>query len=120
MLGALTFSLDQELGDLVGAFLRLGWQKDDAAVDFKALYSGGLDMNGKLWGRPQDNMGIAYAYLDGGNTGIERSHVFEVYVRVVLNDYLAVTADLQYIDEDYDEGKGPRVWIPGIRLTAEF
>jgi porin len=120
MLGALTFSFDQELGDLLGAFLRVGWQKDGAAVDFKALYSGGVDINGKLWDRLQDNIGIAYAYLDGGNTGIDHSHVFEAYVRFVLNDYIAVTADLQYIDEDYDEGKGPCGWIPGIRLTAEF
>jgi porin len=119
-LSGLTLSLDQELGERFGVFLQLGWQQDDAAVAFTAMYSGGLHVRGHMWGRPQDHLGIGYAYLDGGNAGIERSHVFEAYVRMVLTDIFAVTVDLQYIDEAYEEGSGPQGWIPGIRLTAEF
>ena len=117
---ALGLSFNQELGNIVGAFLRMVWQSDDAAVNFEALYSGGVNISGKLWRRPQDNMGIGYAYLEGGNTGIDHTQVFEAYVRVLLNDYLALTADIQYMDESLNDGEGPRGWIPGIRLTAEF
>ena len=117
---ALGLSFNQELGTIVGAFVRLVWQSDDAAVDFEALYSGGVNISGKLWRRAQDNIGIGYAYLEGGNTGIDHTQVFEVYARFLLNDYLAVTADIQYMDEALSDGDGPKGWIPGIRLTAEF
>lgn len=116
----IVLSFDQALGERLGIFAQLGWQQDDAAVAFTAIYAGGLNLSGQLWGRSQDNMGIGYAYLDGGNTGIERSHVVEAYVRIALNDILAVTADLQYIDEKHEAQSGPRGWIPGIRVTAEF
>ena len=46
----LTFSIDQELGETIGAFARIGWQQDDAAVDYSAVYSGGLNIGGTLWG----------------------------------------------------------------------
>lgn len=91
---------------------------NDAAVDFEAVYSGGINISGTLWGRRQDNIGIAYAYLDGGNTGIDRIRVFEIYVRFVLNDYVAVTVDLQYMDEKSDGEGDPQAWIPGLRVTA--
>lgn len=117
---ALGLSFDQELGTIVGAFVRLVWQSDDAAVNFEALYSGGVNISGKLWRRAQDNLGIGYAYLEGGNTGIDHTHVFEVYARFLLNDYLAVTADIQYMDEALSDGDGPKGWIPGVRFTAEF
>jgi porin len=116
----LSLSLDQELGERLGIFLQLGWQSDDAAVDFTAMYSGGLNVRGHLWGRPQDNLGIGYAYLEGGNTGIKRSHVFEAYVRMVLNDIFAVTVDLQYIDATHEASSGSQGWMPGMRMTAEF
>ena len=119
-LSGLTLSLDQELGEHLGVFVQMGWQQDDAAVDFTAMYSGGLHVRGHMWGRPQDHLGIGYAYLDGGNTGIDRSHVFEAYVRMVLNDMLAVTVELQYIDEGREAGSGLQGWIPGVRLTAAF
>jgi porin len=117
---AVLLSFDQALGDLLGAFVRVGWQDDKATVNYEAIYSGGLNISGGLWRRPQDNIGIAYGYLEGGNTGIDRTQVFEAYVRFMLNDYFAVTADFQYQDEQLEEGDGPKGVIPGIRLTAEF
>jgi Carbohydrate-selective porin, OprB family len=118
--GALLFSFDQEFGDILGAFVRFGWQDDKAAIDYEAIYSGGLNISGRLWRRAQDDIGIAYGYLEGGNIGIDRTQVFELYVRFLLNDYFAVTADLQYQNERFEGGGGPRGVIPGIRLTAEF
>lgn len=117
-------SLDQAFGEVVGGFLRLAWQQEDAAVDYKALYSGGLDFRGSGWGREEDNIGIGYAYLDGGNLDVDRSHVAEVYYRAVLNEYVALTADVQYMKDDLIEAdprqEDPDGWIFGLRLTAEF
>jgi hypothetical protein len=118
--GAMLLSFDQEFGDVLGAFVRLGWQDDQAAIDYSAIYSGGLNLSGVLWRRAQDNIGIAYAYLDGGNSGIGRTQVVEVYVRFALNDYFAVTGDLQYQDERIEGFGGFDGVIPGIRLSSDF
>lgn len=39
-----------------GFFTRISWQKQDAAIDYKALYSVGLEINGKIWSRAQDRI----------------------------------------------------------------
>ena len=56
-------SLDQELGSIVGVFARAGWQDDDAAIDHDAMYSGGINISGELWGREDDAAGLGYAPL---------------------------------------------------------
>jgi Carbohydrate-selective porin, OprB family len=117
-------SFDQALGNVVGAFLRLGWQNDAAAMDYTALYSGGLNFNGSGWGREADNIGLGYAYLEGGNLGLDHTQVIEAYYRFGINDYLAFTADVQYMADDRIEvgpiQEDPQGWILGVRLTAQF
>ncbi|MGB5831017.1 MAG: carbohydrate porin [Thiohalocapsa sp.] len=117
-------SFDQELGDVLGAFLRLTWQQDEAAVDYKALYSGGLNLSGSAWGREPDNIGIGYAYLAGGNLDFDHTQVVEAYYRLGLNDFLGLTADVQYMKDQRTEvdplQEDPEGWIFGLRLTAEF
>ena len=119
-LTAVLLSFDQQLGQNLGAFIRFGWQDDSAAVDYKSIYSGGFDISGKLWGRSDDNVGVGFAYLDGGNLNIDHTYVAETYYRATLNDYFAITADLQYMNDDYVTGDGPDGVIFGIRATAEF
>jgi len=46
--------------------------------------------------------------------------VVELYARILLNDYVAFTADLQYMEEDVEGKNGPKRWIPGFRVTAAF
>jgi hypothetical protein len=117
-------SFDQAIGKVVGAFLRVAWQAQRAALDYKALYSGGLNFAGHGWGRDADNIGIGYAYLKGGNLDIKDTDVFEAYYRAGLNEYLALTADLQYMSDHRIQvdplQKNPAGWIFGLRLTAEF
>ncbi len=117
-------SFDQALGRVAGAFLRLAWQREDAAVDYKAMYSGGFNFAGAAWGREPDNIGIGYAYLAGGNREIARTNVFEAYYRLGLNDYLALTADVQYMADSRVQldpfQEDPEGWIVGMRLTAAF
>ena len=55
-------SFDQEFSESIGGWIRFGWQTDDAAVDYNAIYSGGVDFKGSSWGRQDDNIGIGYAF----------------------------------------------------------
>ena len=119
-LSSLTLSFDQQLGKIIGAFLRLGIQDDAAAITWEKLYSGGLNISGGIWGREQDNIGIGIAYLDGGNTDLDSSLVTEAYVRFVLNEMFAATADFQYLADDVSGNENPNGWVGSIRLTAEF
>jgi len=119
-LSAATLSFDQQLGDILGAWIRFGWQDDKAAVDYKDLYSGGLNISGNLWGRAQDNIGIGYAHLRGGNLEVDKTDVFEVYGRFALNEIFAITGDIQYMKDTLKEGDSPDGWIFGLRATAEF
>lgn len=82
--------------------------------------SGGLNITGKWYGREDDNIGIGYAYLDGKND-INYTQVAEVYWRLVLNNYLAVTADAQYMQDEYDtDDNDTDGFILGIRGAVEF
>ena len=89
-------------------------------MDYRALYSGGFDFKGLAWGRERDNIGIGYAYLVGGNSDIARSQVFEAYYRFGINEHLALTADLQYQADRYQDADSPQGWISGLRLTFEL
>lgn len=108
----------------MGAFLRVSWQQDTSAVDYKPLYSGGFNFNGNGWNRDDDNIGIGYAYLNGGNQNVDQSQVIEAYYRAVLNEHAAITADVQYIKDDLLKAdprqEDPKGWIFGLRLTTEF
>ena len=117
-------SFDQAIDEEVGVFLRCAWQSQDAAVDYKALYSGGLSFNGAGWHRELDTIGLGYGYLEGGNLDIEHTHVLEAYYRLGLNDSIALTADLQYISDVRTQvdpvQQDPEGWVLGMRFTAEF
>ncbi|MCJ7594138.1 MAG: carbohydrate porin, partial [Desulfobacterales bacterium] len=113
-------SFDQQLGEILGGWIRFGWQDDEAAIDYKDIYSGGFNISGNLWGRDGDNIGIGYAHLRGGNLDVDHTDVFEVYGRFALNDIFAVTGDIQNMKDSMNEGGSPKGWIFGLRLTAEF
>jgi hypothetical protein len=119
-LSSLTLSIDQQLGKIFGAFLRLGIQDDAAAITWENLYSGGLNISGDIWGREQDNIGIGIAYLDAGNTDPDSSLVTEINARFGLNEMFAASADFQYLADDISGDQNPKGWVGSIRLTAEF
>lgn len=117
---ALMFNFDQTLSKVLGAFLRFGWQTDKAAVDYKAIYSGGIDIKGTAWDRSDDNIGIGYAYVGGANLDVQHSHVAEIYYRMVFNEQFAITGDVQYMQDDLSSNPDPKGLILGLRMTAEF
>ena len=115
-------SFDQELGDIFGAWTRLGWQDDDALVNYDYLLSGGINITGKWYGREKDNIGIGYAYINGADdSDFDYTQVAEVYWRFVLNDYFAVTADVQYMQDEFDTDEDDiDGFILGIRSAVEI
>ena len=113
-------SFDQQLGEIFGVWLRFGWQDGEAAIDYKDIYTGGLNISGNLWGREGDNIGIGYGHLRGGNLDVDHTDVFEAYGRFALNDIFAATGDVQYMKDSMKAGDSPDGWIFGLRLTAEF
>ena len=58
--------------------------------------------------------------LGGGNLDIDSTQVAEAYGRFVLNDYFALTLDVQYMRDKFVEGDGPKGFIIGARGTVEF
>ena len=109
-------------GILAGAY-QYQWvdgDDDKGLINYDHLYSGGLNITGKWYGRADDNIGIGYAYLDGQND-INYTQVAEVYWRLVLNDYVAVTVDAQYMQDKYDTDEDDiDGFILGIRGAVGF
>nr|VFK32451.1 MAG: porin [Candidatus Kentron sp. MB]VFK35722.1 MAG: porin [Candidatus Kentron sp. MB]VFK77444.1 MAG: porin [Candidatus Kentron sp. MB] len=113
-------SLDQQLTDIVGAFARFGWQDDDATVSHDALYSGGINLDGKLWGRVDDEIGLAYAHLSGGNDVIEKTDVMEGYIKFQFSEYTDLSLDIQYLNEQKTDAIDPHGFVYGMRVNAYF
>jgi porin len=129
-------SFDQEIGEIFGGFVRIICANDNAVVDFNRLWSGGVNISGRLWGRQQDNAGIGYAYLEGPpGSELRRADVAEAYVRFQVTRQLDVSLDLQYQDnklrpedgsgDDDDAGRlagldNPSAWVAGLRINLVF
>jgi porin len=123
---SLLFSFDQALGEIFGAWIRFGFQTDDALIDYERIYSGGIYISGNWWGREQDHIGIGYAHLDGAeqtDESLKSTNVAEAYMSFGLTDYLALTFDLQYMKDKYVDAASDNDvdgWIAGVRATCEF
>jgi len=116
----LIVSIDQQFGDSFGAFTRMGWRLDDSQLNYREVYTGGIDINGLSWGRLLDNIGIALGYMYGGNKRIIKTRLAEAYYRMVINHRLAFTADIQYMDDHYYSIPGAEGMIYSLRATVSF
>jgi hypothetical protein len=50
----------------------------------------------------------------------ELRRIAEGYYRFVLNDYLALSADVQYMKDNHRNQENPRGFIYGMRLSMQF
>ena len=115
------FSFDQRLGTILGAFLRFAWQKDEAIVNYDQFYSGGLNVNGSLWGRASDEVGLAIAYEKGANLSeFDNLKVAEAYVKVKVLERTDLTLDVQYIDQTKKDGRRDAGTVYGFRINSFF
>jgi hypothetical protein len=99
----------------------MGWQDDDAAIDHDALYSGGINISGELWGREDDAAGLGYAYLNGASQGeIDNTQAVEAYVKFQMSEFSDVSLDFQYLKDKIKDEDNRDGFIYGIRMNAYF
>lgn len=119
-------SFDQQIiKDVLGVFFRASWQEDKALVDYDKLVSFGVNLNGSIWGRQGDEIGIGYAYLDGSaGSDVSHTHAFETYVKFKVFEYKAIssdfTVDFQYMNDDLKDGGKNEGFIWGLRFNLNF
>ncbi len=114
-------SLDQQLSSVVGVFARAGSQDDAAIIDHRTVYSGGVNINGKLWGREKDEIGLGYAYLIGADdSDINHTNALESYIKFQLSKFSDISLDVQYINDNLKHDGDRKGFIYGVRANAYF
>lgn len=116
----LLMSIDQQFGEQIGVFSRIGWRLDDQPINYRAIYSAGIDIRGFTWGQVLDNIGIGLVFLDGGNGRISNSRIAEGYYRMVINPYLSFTLDIQYMRDEYTQTADVEGSIYSLRATVNY
>jgi high affinity Mn2+ porin len=127
-----SLNVEQQVTETLGLFLRAGWADGNIEpwdfTDIDRTVSGGVSINGKSWGRPDDTVGIAgvvngissahIAFLNAGglgilvgdgqltNYGLEK--IFEAYYSFALNPSTKLTFDYQFVgNPGYNADRGP-------------
>jgi high affinity Mn2+ porin len=140
----MAINLEQQLDDNLGAFARAsisdGSKETYEFTDIDRSLALGLSLKGPGWGRPNDTIGLAGVvnalsdsarrYFAAGGLGLlvgdgqlpkyDTEDILETYYSAQVTDWLAATADYQFIaDPAYNPERGP-VSIVSIRLHAQF
>jgi high affinity Mn2+ porin len=125
-------NVEQQVTDTLGAFLRAGWADGNIEpwdfTDVDRTVSGGVSINGKSWGRPDDAIGIAgvvngispahIAFLNAGGLGIlvgdgqlpnyRTEKILEAYYSYAVAASTRLTFDYQFIaNPAYNADRGP-------------
>jgi high affinity Mn2+ porin len=136
-------NLEQQIAPSLGLFARLsmatGQYETFDFTEVERSASGGVVIDGNLWGREKDQIGIggvlngisrAHAnYLAAGGVGLilgdgalsyDGERILETYYKFAIVDGVHVTADYQFVDNPgYNLARGP-VSLFALRLHAEF
>ncbi len=123
-------SLDQDLiKDKLGLFARVGFQDDDAQIDYKSMYSLGLNYRFFFFGGKKLELGVGYSFLKAPskNEELKDTRALEAYLSIPLYEKeklfaTHLTFDWQWMkdklrDEENPENKGH---IFGVRLNFGF
>jgi high affinity Mn2+ porin len=128
----ISLNVEQQVTPTVGAFFRAGWADGNIEpwdfTDIDRTVSGGVSINGKSWGRPDDTIGIAgvvngissahVAFLNAGGLGVligdgqlpnyGTEKIFEAYYSYALTALTRLTFDYQYVTNPaYNADRGP-------------
>lgn len=136
-------SLEQYLTKEVGLFARLSWNNGATEgysfTDIDNSISGGVSINGKLWNRSGDTIGIGFAsngisssnqayltaggsdfFCGDGNLSYQRENIAEIYYSAQVTPFLWLTGDFQRIANPcYNSDRGP-VNVYSLRAHIEF
>jgi len=129
-------SFDQELTDVLGAFVRYGWQNPEVYADgsgfsLEQSWSTGFQLAGSLWGRDDDVFAIAFGQVmpsddykkAGSNLNAKDENHLEAYYSFKINDHLTVSPDVQVIWNPYggDATNGDKtIFVGGVRTQIDF
>jgi carbohydrate-selective porin OprB len=124
-------SFDQAVVDGVGLFARYSMQDDTIAENtVKAAWSLGTLLNGALWGRNWDTIGLGYgtvmlndktdlaAALGTSDTGDE-SHL-EAFYKFGVSEQFTLTVDAQVINNNGGNAAADTVTVAGLRGQLNF
>lgn len=125
-------NLEQQVTDSLGVFARAGWSSGKVEPwdfsDIDRTVSGGMAISGKLWGRPDDTIGLAgvvngissqhVAFLNAGGMGIlvgdgqlpksGLEKIIEAYYSYALTASTRLTLDYQFVaNPAYNAERGP-------------
>jgi high affinity Mn2+ porin len=128
----ISLNVEQQVNDNLGVFLRAGWADGHVEpwdfTDIDRTVQAGVSINGKLWGRPDDTIGIAavvngisnahVAFLNAGGLGIligdgqlpdyGTERILEAYYSYALTASTRLTLDYQYlVNPGYNADRGP-------------
>jgi len=137
-------NLEQQITETLGVFARGGWADGTIEpwdfTDIDRTASGGVSINGKQWGRPDDTIGIGgvvngiagihQAYFNAGGNGIligdgQLPHpsvegIVEAYYSYALTASTRVSVDYQFIgNPGYNTDRGPANVFAG-RIHSQF
>jgi high affinity Mn2+ porin len=139
-----SMNLEQQISDTVGVFARAGWSDGNIEpwdfTDIDRTVAGGVSINGRNWGRPDDTVGIAgvvnnisgvhKAFFNAGGLGIligdgqlpnpGYEKIFETYYSYALSSDTRLSFDYQFISNPaYNTDRGP-VNTFAARFHAQF
>jgi carbohydrate-selective porin OprB len=129
-------SLDQEIRDSVGVWLRAGAERETVA-QFDRFVGLGMCVNGAGYGRPLDTLGLGYAmtfmgerymgFKKGVDPAFEEGveHYIEVYYGVAATGAsehagLYISPDVQYVMNPGGDVNAGDSFIYGVRAQAFF
>lgn len=136
-------NIEQAISDQVGFFLRVmqadGRTETHAFTEVDGSFSSGLAINGSLWGRGGDTLGLALMqntlsderrrFLEAGGTSFfigdgalhyRPEQIFESYYSLQLANTVWLTPDYQYIaNPAYNADRGP-IHVFAVRFHAEL
>ncbi len=141
---SVSLNLEQDVTSEIGLFARAGWADGNIEpwdfTDIDRTLQMGVSISGKLWGRPDDRVGIAgvlngissihEAFLNAGGLGIligdgQLPHpgtekIFEAYYSYSLTSSTKLSLDYQFIDNPgYNTDRGPVSLLAG-RVHWQF
>jgi high affinity Mn2+ porin len=141
--GGVSFNLEQQITEEIGLFARAGFANGNIEpyefTDIDRTAAAGLSLSGKLWGRSDDNVGIAgvingisrvhQEFLNDGGLGIligdgmlphpGPEQIIEAYYALPVS-FFRLTLDYQFvINPGYNEDRGPAS-VVSARLHAQF
>ena len=139
-----SLNIEQQVTETLGAFFRAGSADGNIEpwdfTDIDRTVSGGVSINGKSWGRPDDTIGIAgvvngissahVAFLNAGGLGIligdgqlpnyRTEKILEAYYSYALTASTRLTFDYQFLaNPGYNADRGP-VNILAARAHWQF